>query len=714
MYILEIILFTFANINVLKSNVMKNQDLCVQYNTCSEFNSKPDYNLDEYATRNCYCDDECLIYNDCCENYPVKNNSSYKKQFVCNLRSTMCDEGDISSFIYSIGECPSEYTEDLVIKLKCLKGNSGGELQDEDKFLKWPFYSNRTNYTYNNIYCAICNGEQMLHLNPWQAAFRCDRNVSIANNTQILEKMKKKCSFVKWRSSFMKFRYCRNNVISTCLKNDSASLKIESKCLNGPYKIRYSTINKTLQFRNEFCAECSGYTKSTCFRPINGTNKYKCIATEVTWSLFFDFNFFNGEYEVGFKKSKGDVKLRKCDAESFYDPFNQICSKIVYKNVEIKAENVSNCKIYENSDIILLNEAKSLLNHDIQLVDYTNFYFNNQNLSISNVFLHSQTEMALVCYTSLIDTSESFSNSNDGKFTSIHKIITIVGIVASLSGLVLLIIIYIRFPTLRNLPGKDLLCLSSTYICIYLIMIASMILLKVLNSSYKGYLQQKDNDLEEPKSLKIIKQTIYALAVLLHYTFLCTFSWISIISYDICKTLTNYGNSIANKSKEDDIKIFKTHLLFGYLLIPSLPVLIGILLDTFKKDSLYAPNYGYTDRFTFWISNRQSLFMLFIVPVTIMLLINLIFFSLILNSVLKTDNSTNRTIISSSAKQKRQSRIVLFIKLLTIMGLCWLLGLLAGYYDKEWLFLIYTMCNVFQGFFIFLAFIFNHKVSSKQ
>jgi ABC-type dipeptide/oligopeptide/nickel transport system permease subunit len=64
----------------------------------------------------------------------------------------------------------------------------------------------------------------------------------------------------------------------------------------------------------------------------------------------------------------------------------------------------------------------------------------------------------------------------------------------------------------------------------------------------------------------------------------------------------------------------------------------------------------------------------------------------------------------SSAKQSRQSRILLFIKLFSIMGISWLLGLLAGYFDKEWLFIIYTIANVFQGFFIFLTFITNRKV----
>ena len=667
-------IFFIVNSNIAISNIVKQPGLCLQYDTCNlgDLNTRPYYNLDEYAKRNCYCDKMCTIYNDCCENYPYGNISISKQNFVCNMRRTMCDDGDTSSFIYSIGECPIDYNEDNLIKVKCHKGDSSeSDHDDEDKFLKWPFYSNFTNYTYNNIYCAICNHEKMIDLHPWQAAFRCDKNVNVSNSSQLLEKMKKKCTFTKWMSSFMDYRYCRNNLISTCLKNDSSSLKLQTKCLTGPYKVRHSTINKTLKFRNEFCAECSGYNRSSCFKPTNTTNNYKCLATEVTWSLFFDFNFFGGDYEVGFKKFKGDIKLKRCDTESFYDPFKEICVKIIYRTFNMTDENNKNCKFYRNSDIVLLNEAKADFNFDFELVDYTNFSFNSKNMSINSFIEKSTTEFALVCYSPIIDSSESYSNNDHEKFQKNHSIITIIGIIVSLIGLIILIIIYSIFPTLRNLPGKDLLCLSSTYICVYLIMIILMIISKPIKNSYHSFLQQNDNEIEEPKSFKIIKQITYILAIILHYTWLSTFSWISIISFDICHTLRDSGSTIANQSKDEENKVFRIHLFFAYFVLPSLPVLTGILLDLFLKDSPYAPNYGYNhfnDHFTFWISNRRSLFILFTVPVTIILTINLIFFLITLYSIIKTDNSTNHATTSLSAKHSRQSRILLFSKLWTIMG----------------------------------------------
>ena len=701
-----------CEINQARFYINKQQSLCSQYDACTKMNSNLDYNLDEYSKRNCYCDSDCAIYNDCCENYPIKNiETMTKKQFMCNLRRTICDEGDTSSFIYSIGDCPNEYQEDILIKLKCQKSvleqASSSNQENDDKFFKWPFYSNITNFTYNNIYCAICNGEKMINLQPWQAAFTCDKEIKITNNPQILDKMKKKCSFTTWMSSFMHYRYCRNNLISTCLKNDSKMLQLESKCKNGPYKVRYAINNNSISFRNEFCAECSGFIKQTCLKPFNSTNIFPCIRTDVTWSLFFDFNFFEGEYEVGFRKFKSDIKVARCDKDSFYDPFSRRCRKTIYQAVNLSIENNKNCKFYKNSDIILLNEAKSNLHFDFELVDYTDINISNHNMSVKNIFENSQTEVALVCYSQLIDSSEEITSGNElKKFKTGHHLLTVIGITISLIGLSFLLIIYIIFPQLRNLPGKDLICLSISYICVYLIMIASMFLAKPVELIFYSYMQQNYEG-EEPRSLKLIKLVSYTLAVMLHYAFLCTFSWLTIISFDISSTLRDKGSLIAIKGKEEKMRTFKLHLLFGYIILPCVPVIVGILLDNFlSKESKYAPKYGYADYFTFWISNRKSLFVLFTIPVSIMLLLNLAFFVATICSIIKTDQAT----MSVSAQRSRKSRILLFVKLSTIMGISWLLGLLAGIFDKEWLFVVYTICNVFQGFFIFLCFIFNRKV----
>ena len=317
-------LVIWGNIHIrftIASNIDKPVNSCTLMDTClkdDKNNIKLPYKSDnEY---NCYCDQKCKIYQDCCGNFIKENNKTALEEikFNCNLARRIFDKDKKTNFIYSIGVCPNEYP-DFITKINCNKSNDA-EIDHEDTFLKWPFYSNLTNYTYNNIYCAICNHEKMIDLHPWQAAFNCDKSVNITNSSQILEKYKNKCNFTKWMHSFMQFRHCRNNLIQTCLpRSDSL---IENNCINGPYRIRYSS-DGSLVFRNEFCAACNGIMKPTCKQP-NSTNKeVKSTATEITFSLFFDFNFFDGEYEVGFKRFQNDdVKLKKvnCDHDSFFDP----------------------------------------------------------------------------------------------------------------------------------------------------------------------------------------------------------------------------------------------------------------------------------------------------------------------------------------------------------------------------------------------------------
>jgi hypothetical protein len=322
--IILIILVICGNIQIsfaIAINIIKPVNSCSLMDTCLKdgINIKSPFKSDMES--NCYCDKKCRIYQDCCENFKEESNQTVleKIEFNCNLSRTIFEKDKKNNFIYSIGVCPNEYS-DYITKIKCKKSNDVETDQQEDTFLKWPFYSNMTHYTYNNIYCAICNGEKMIDLHPWQAAFRCNKSVNIINSSQILEKIKKKCTFTKWMHSFMQFRQCRNNLIQTCL-NRSDSLT-ENKCINGPYKIRYSP-DGNLVFRNEYCAACNGIAEPTC-KQLNITNKkLKSTATEITFSLFFDFNFFDGEYEVGFKRFQNDIlKLKRvnCDNDSFFDP----------------------------------------------------------------------------------------------------------------------------------------------------------------------------------------------------------------------------------------------------------------------------------------------------------------------------------------------------------------------------------------------------------
>ena len=116
-----------------------------------------------------------------------------------------------------------------------------------------------------------------------------------------------------------------------------------------------------------------------------------------------------------------------------------------------------------------------------------------------------------------------------------------------------------------------------------------------------------------------------------------------------------------------------------------------------------------------------------------MLLINITFFSVTICAIWRTDASieevnvkrndsdskrktflkshqskkTNDALIKKTLKTK--SKVLLFTKLLILMGLGWMLSFMASFLDQKWIYLVDTIVNAFQGFFISLIFISFNK-----
>lgn len=152
-----------------------------------------------------------------------------------------------------------------------------------------------------------------------------------------------------------------------------------------------------------------------------------------------------------------------------------------------------------------------------------------------------------------IQNSSQPSNNKFRKFSQIHSLLTKFGISLSLAGLTILALVYLKFPTLQNLPGKNLICLCVAYILVYLLVIVSNFISKYVEESlwFSG------------------------LAVGLNYAFMCTFSWMTIISHDICRTFVSINYYSASRDHGDQRRLFRKNLIIGFGIIPSLPVLSG-------------------------------------------------------------------------------------------------------------------------------------------
>ena len=93
------------------------------------------------------------------------------------------------------------------------------------------------------------------------------------------------------------------------------------------------------------------------------------------------------------------------------------------------------------------------------------------------------------------------------------QLLTSIGCIVSMISLVLLLITYILFPELRNLPGKIIINLA----------ISLLLCQSVFFSAVKN---------DDPNSC-------YAVAVLLHFFVLSSFMWMNVMAFDVHRTFTN-------------------------------------------------------------------------------------------------------------------------------------------------------------------------------
>ena len=105
-----------------------------------------------FYSANCFCD-ECDAHNDCCADalqQPVDVNRDSRTE--CNIRVSEYE------YVYSIVKCDDWWNKNDIIRYKC-EQQSFRNLNEKKNLIlnNLPVYSEQTNLTYKNIYCARCN-----------------------------------------------------------------------------------------------------------------------------------------------------------------------------------------------------------------------------------------------------------------------------------------------------------------------------------------------------------------------------------------------------------------------------------------------------------------------------------------------------------------------------------------------------------------------------
>ena len=203
---------------------------------------------------NCKCDNDCGLYNDCCLDYTLTNQSrpSYLHQLLECQDMVTINKTDLlfHSSVLMVSRCPSEM--------------NNSQCSNQSLFL--PVTDPRSNFTFRNIYCALCNNITREEVVLWEPQFYCpDITVTCLHNITYYDTVLKECDLLTISTDlpFSQIRTCVPH-ISTC--SNTSSSELEHNCTSKPVNL---VVDRTLDdekvYRNHYCALCNGASSTLCW-----------------------------------------------------------------------------------------------------------------------------------------------------------------------------------------------------------------------------------------------------------------------------------------------------------------------------------------------------------------------------------------------------------------------------------------------------------------
>lgn len=659
-----------------------NNDQCSIRDTCKNLsNYSPSIYDDEFyiQSRNCFCDSICEQYGDCCSNSNILQNKQY--QCIDFLLPTI--DSKIMPFnrlsVWMRNQCLPIYIGSQIDK-QCR--NLNNQSFDNNPILYIPVTSLKTNITYRNYYCAYCNNDLHDNLEFWEYKTFCygdgtDKDYLILNNDDDVQyyiyNLTKDCSKTilyphkRGNSQPSVFiRPCKNSLSTNCPLNTSNDLA--KNCSSYGTAYRYLK-NSSLIYENIYCAQCNhpdNIEDITCFDPsLSSSIPPITLIRTYPLSILFDPNllksYLNNNtiprtiYSINYNCDKSD---------ELYDLLKQKCTQIKHSNEDLI---ISLKCSYPMQTILQLNQT---------------IFYNNGSLKLINesIFLN-QNDYVILNDNQIIFCADQWLNKFD-LFKTIpfyRDILSIICTSISLMCLILFIIIFYLIPSLHNLPGKCLLFLSISLFFGQLLFIST-------------------------SSLIEMKILCFISAILIHFFYLSSFSWLLIISIQIYLTF-NQQIILESKNEKKNFRLFIYNILVWSLC--GIVILIAGLIQYFKPESAFSPGYG-----TVFcsISKANSMIIFFLVPIGCILLIVTILFIKTLLTIFHSHKIAKLANITSTSNKKDRNLVFVYARLSSLMGIQWILLIVALIIGQTWLWIIFEIINSLPGLFICLGFLCSKRI----
>ncbi|KAL9971187.1 hypothetical protein ACROYT_G023680 [Oculina patagonica] len=648
----------------------------------------------------CYCDEFCEDFGDCCFDfnslcqahvYPQRSPSTSNE--TCLRLEGVIHPSYISYAVWNT--CPKNWT-DRIVRQQC---------QDEDQndlLRNLPVFDEDSDVHYRNIFCARCNGAVKTAF--WKLRFDCNSSGSFnlksfsLGNDKILLPSPENCLIDKLpgagelpsqlKKCIPRFQDCHN------ISPEKNGYYCQTECLRYAFPV----CSQNIRFRNPQCALCNGFKLNDLERRCE-MDDHGAISS---LTILFDFSS-TSKYTVQVKDWKNYViknteKEFSCQTDEIFDPFAGNCKKIVStRSHTTKHEHESNdtevhrgirTELNNGSDDDHLqskhNESQNwntnctvISFNETDFVQLSNgsIYVKPHNKIYNNMTYAIRDSKLLLC----VNFSRNFSRTEKKggkhyitKTPALLQLLSAIGCIVSMVSLVLLLMTYILFAELRNLTGKIIINLALS--------------LLLYQSVFLSAVKPDDHN------------TCLAIAVLLHFFVLSSFTWMSVMAYDVRRIFTNVSEGVAAHRQNQHGGYTKR--LMKYCLYawgsPVLFVVACVITDHVKEGSI---GYGQGDEECF-ISQPKAILYSFVLPVALLITFNLFALGHTVICIVKARKRTQQ----QKSRQNGPSVAVICLKMFSVMGVTWILGIAANLKALSFLWYPCVVLNSLQGLFIFLSF----------
>ncbi|XP_029828637.2 uncharacterized protein LOC8043295 [Ixodes scapularis] len=252
---------------------------------------------------------------------------------------------------------------------------------------------------------------------------------------------------------------------------------------------------------------------------------------------------------------------------------------------------------------------------------------------------------------------------------TVQNYFTIVCVSFSICCLFLKVVVFSIYKDARNFSSKCTLCLSIT------LLITQLVFLFMFSFKFSG-------------------AVCTASYIFVHYGFLSTFFWTSVLSFDIWRGVTAAKLSSTRK---------RTLVLYSVVAwgAPMIIVTVAAMVHWLAPTSVLSPLY---DNSSCWMGSIWAEIAYFLAPLAVLLVIGVVFY---LNTVFYIRKTTGRARdfeFKDGIQQNQHSHIALYVRLALIMGATQGLGILGAFVD----FIVIDILDIVlvgsQGAFLFFAF----------